>query len=853
MLHCAVLVAATTALVAFPAGASASCANEEVRKQEHATFLPECRGFEQVSPVRKDDEEVSVPLYNSGYEIQYQAAREGAAAGFQLNGGIPEGKSAAEFISAFASGGAPGSAWTSFPTAPSDRWGSLRVGGPNSAGNFDYYSPNLTCAVQKSVLPEPTPGDEEVALLPAPEKPEQFIENIYVLNTATREYTLVTNAVPKDPGGLDIESDVYFVDGVTSNCQKVVWNEEAKTKIPQSYQLPVAPGSSEYAPEHSIYEWTPQTGVVLASILPDGTAAKEITDLQAGSASNSHSVFHMLSADGSKVYFVAKPDAAEEPGVEPTNRPEEIYLHEVGKPTVSVTKSETATPSNGAAYSGASADGSRVFFRANYGLTARSSEGAAAATSCSKRPGGPAIEADGYGCDLYEYREGKLSDISADLESETGDTHGANVHAVVGISEDGSYVYFAASGRLVTGQGKSGAENETTENPHTNLYVDHDGKLSYIANVPAVEGGGIFGAHGSFEAVDAMDSSAAMTSWVARVSESGQYLLFASRGQLTSYNNLDKNKPTIPDYEYYEYHYTEGAGEVTCVSCNPSGEQPIEKFPGTTPFSQVGEFLEVKDSAPQRNLLNDGRVFFDFYDPIVKEIEKTPTEKVPVSEMVHVYQWIPDGTEGCATAAGCLSILDNGTSQYPSYFEGASADGHNVYFTTPEPLAPRDGDGLRDLYDVRVEGGTLFTEPVKPCDESANKECQGLEGGLLDTTQHESELAKAGNPPLQPPGGKTQVEAFVSKAVAVKSKSHSGSSITLVIAAPGKGKITVSGSGVSTLGKSVTKLGNYTLKLTLGKKAKTAVKHHKKVKVKLRVAFAPSNGKASAVTVTITV
>ena len=848
--HALATLLGAVVVLCTPAAANAECVNEAVRGQQKVgSYLSECRGYELVSPPNKDDEEVSVPLYNSGYEIQYQAATEVAGSAFQYNGGPPEAKSAAEFVSALGWGAAAGpngevtESWASFPTGANDHWGSLQREPPNAAGNFAYYSPNLQCGVQKSVLPQPTPGNEDVPLLAPGETPEEELENIYVVgfpargSSAPNHYTLVTTTKPFNGTGLDGEGNVYFIDGVTQDCSTVMFDEESAERSSGGYELPVAPGSSEFAPHGSIFKWTAQGGgPVLQSVLPDGTPATELVKFRAGSGLGSHSDLGALSSDGSKVFFTASTDGSENP-----LRPKEVFMHEEGKPTVSISKSETATNTAGAVFSAASTDGSRVFFRANYGLTATTSTGANARPTCSFTQTG---FTPGTGCDLYEYKGGKLTDLSADVESVTGDKAGANVHAVIGISSDGSYVYFAAGGRLVAGQGKSGAENEAAAT--SNVYAYHEGHLSYVTNLPEYEVGGLIGTHTNpQESINTLDAvSQAGNYEQARVSENGLYLLLVSRAKLSSFNNADRNKPTVLDYEDYEFNYA--SGELACVSCV---QQPVEAVPGGSPFSPAGGFLETKDSAVTRSLLNDGTVFFDFYTPLLT----TVGEGEAVTEMVHVWSWHPDGVNGCTTTAGCVGLIDGGTDKYPSYFQGASNDGSNIYFTTPQKLVDQDPDGLRDLYDARVDGGQVFTEEQRPCNEAEGKECQGKEAGQIGTGPSASEAKGEGNPPLPAPAPKKAVEAFIEKAVAVSKHSHKGNTITLTVAAPGKGKVSISGNGVSSAGKSVSKSGSYTIKLTLGKKAKTAVKHHKKLKVKLHVAFTPSNGKASAVAVTITV
>jgi hypothetical protein len=493
-----------------------------------------------------------------------------------------------------------------------------------------------------------------------------------------------------------------------------------------------------------------------------------------------------------------------------------------------------------------SRDGRRILFLANYGLTPSSSAGKEAATTCQ-----PEGASAGNGCDLYEYRvvdpetgAGTLTDLSADVEASTTDTKGANARGVVGISEDGAYVYFSTSGQLVAGKGNSEATNETEETltgkvKEANVYVSHEGGApTYVTTIRKSEAGSSSNVQ---EQIDALVSSEkhGIQYLVARVSPDGQHLLFATREKPTGYNNLDpKTKSLSPEL----YEYALGTGSITCVSCSPTGEQPNEPEIGSG-FAPYGPYLEVHEGNIWRNLLPDGRVFFDSFQPLV--------ESAKGAETVNVYEWLPPGLEGCANPSGCVSILDTNAGRFPTYFVGASEDGKDVYVSTPAQLAPEDTDGSRDLYDVRVGGGRLFVPPTARC-EANGVECQPSEGGQGPGVPHASESGvRGGNVPPGSPAGEGGVRSLISSAVKVTGHSVKGSTLTLVVAAPGSGRLTVTGSGLQGLRRSVTKGAKYRLKLTLGAKGRATLRSHRRVRVKVQVVFAPVRGKASSASVTV--
>src|ERR1700722_2047727 len=155
-------------------------------------------------------------------------------------------------------------------------------------------------------------------------------------------------------------------------------------------------------------------------------------------------------------------------------------------------------PSAGVDYMTASSDASRVFFLDKGHLTAASSAS---------------------GEDLYEYdldapSGGRLTDLTAD--SNAGEA--AGVEQVIGASEDGTYVYFVASGALVSGARPGGH----------NLYVSHEGTTRLVAAL-ADEDRSIYRWPGGNKTEQIF----------ARVSPNGEWLALISREDLTEYDTRD--------------------------------------------------------------------------------------------------------------------------------------------------------------------------------------------------------------------------------------------------------------------------------------------------------------------------
>jgi hypothetical protein len=301
----------------------------------------------------------------------------------------------------------------------------------------------------------------------------------------------------------------------------------------------------------------------------------------------------------------------------------------------------------------ASTDGSRVFFTSCEQLTNDSTAVAVVSNPRDFCRGGE---------DLYQYdlASGVLTDLSVDHTP--GDSSGANVQGVLGASEDGSYVYFVATGVLASGATPEG----------DNLYVSHDGTTTFISTLESGDdpdwlptGGAWPNGYGAF---------------TSRVTPDGLHLAFDSALSLTGYDNAGFDEI---------YLYDAASNVLSCVSCNPTGGRPL----GSSSLDPVeGKTSKSFEYLP-RNLSEDGsRVFFDSRDALV------PGD---VNGRQDVYEW-----EG-----GRVYLISSGTSGEDSTFLDASASGDDVFFTTTSQLVGQDIDESMDIYDARVGGGFPFTPP----------------------------------------------------------------------------------------------------------------------------------------------
>jgi uncharacterized repeat protein (TIGR01451 family) len=93
------------------------------------------------------------------------------------------------------------------------------------------------------------------------------------------------------------------------------------------------------------------------------------------------------------------------------------------------------------------------------------------------------------------------------------------------------------------------------------------------------------------------------------------------------------------------------------------------------------------------------------------------------------------------------------------------------------------------------------------------------------------------------------------KTAKVKITGHkvTGDAAMVTVQAPAAGKLTLSGTGLGSVSRTVKKAGKVTLKVKLSKTGVSSLgKHHQKLKVKLKAAFKPGKGSSSSATTTLT-
>ncbi len=421
------------------------------------------------------------------------------------------------------------------------------------------------------------------------------------------------------------------------------------------------------------------TQLRLVSVLPNGTA--EPNGGAIGTTFQSR--YNAVSDDGSRIFWSSTFGSG----------PPEVYVRLNGTSTEHVSESQRTTPDpNGVqekTYQYATPDGSAAFFTSNEKLT----------NNAQAEPAVP---------DLYRYDvdSGTLVDLTV------GDPDGAGVLGVLGVSNSGSRVYFAATGALAPGA--------TDGQP--NLYVRDGGTTTFITDLDT----------STTFPNDSSNWSNSYADKLARVTPDGEHLLFGSIHEQLGYQNNQF-------MEFYVYDLASDSFE--CISCRPNGA-PATASAVLRGISSGGLDLAGAPFSERRNLSTDGSTAFF--------VSSERLLNADTNGKYDVYMWDD----------GALDLVSTGLSGSNSGFGDASADGDDVFFLTREQLVGIDTDDEVDLYDARVGGGIAEQNPPPPTPPCQGDDCQGPPPVQTDPATPGS-AAVTGN---EPPGAGPDCSSFEQKA-----------------------------------------------------------------------------------------
>ncbi len=695
---------------ATPAAGADTCPNAQLRAQQGAAFLPDCRAYELVSPPQKNGGDVAVNSRRTR-AAQELAPGEPMAVSFESLGAFADVRGtviAGEYMSL--RDGSPGTqGWSTHAiTPPQEPMAYTAAAAFDEAMYWGDLSPDLSTGVfgAWSALTQ-APNVEHIPnlylrgdLRAAGAGSYQLLSDCLSPPAGPCESPLKLNLAPAIPA-----AQRPFFAGASSDFGHVVFESVRRLTLGATA---VETGSP---PHVNVYDWDHGT-LRLASILPDGTSAPSaVVGSGAGNdgrAIDDARIQHAVSSDGRRIVFTqlggatfeyhvgnvfqrvddGQPDAStiQINASERTDCNVERHEAEPGFVCTGAAEPDPARPLP-ATYEDASTDGSRVFFLSEEKLT----DDAAA-------------EGSGH-LYLYMYKVDAPSGHHLTLlnGSQTGEGFISKITnptgGLIGLGSDGRYVYFWEEGQLVAGGPPLGVGNP-------GIYVWHDDgtpgrSLRYIGAVKMGEG-----EPGAEQVVAPAGDLGGPGHNPVRVTPDGLHLLFrsASGEGLTGYDQKSCNLGGVSPGCYELYLYSAVSGKLVCVSCNPTGA------PATHPSFDIAKTGET-GAATLGNHMNhalsdDGRyVFFNTAEAL------SPQD---VNGRVDAYEY--------DASSGEIHLLSSGTGAADSYFLDASGDGRDVFIVTRDRLVGWDVDRGYDLYDVRVDGG--FPGPPAPGAVCAGEACQ---------------------------------------------------------------------------------------------------------------------------------
>ncbi len=621
-----VLLAMGMSIVSFvgrPASAEACAAETETIRQvePHGQSLPDCRAYEQVSPVDKNTSDT----YGRPGFVQSSLTGESVS-----------------YYSIVPFPGIPGS--SEFPIYLSTR------------GDLDWSTqgllPLLEADASAKVLGLTADNHEAVVAATEEEGPglapgaKPRENNLYIHNDLTGEYRLIAAG----PGGVTLA-------GSTPDGSHILF--QAKREV--------LPGVAD--PEHTpyLYEWDRETGQLAFVGEIEGRAPEEGTvagpnESEADEGENPYAQ-NTISENGSRIFFSELGEG------------QKVYMRE---PNADPPRTIEVS-AGGAQWRAATPTGSFALYT--------------------------------EGGELYRFNLARdVPSPAAAREKIAG--AGAKVLGTVGMSNDGSYVYFVAEGVLASNENGEHEKAEERLN-EANLYEWHAGTavpVTFIAQLDQYED------KSDWEGFTHDEPGSPDQGYKAsRVSPDGTKVLISSVAKLTSYDNAGKS-------EAYLYDATEPLSTTNplCVSCNSSAP-PAESGAylsnnniGTGPEKAFNAFMT-------RNLSAEGtRVFFQTEEALMPD---------DTNGQMDVYEWEQEGTGSCQVdesdgSGGCRYLISSGQSSSPSYFGDASQNGEDVFFFTRQSLASQDLDNNVDVYDAREDGG-ISSQNSPPAPLCESERCRG--------------------------------------------------------------------------------------------------------------------------------
>jgi hypothetical protein len=309
----------------------------------------------------------------------------------------------------------------------------------------------------------------------------------------------------------------------------------------------------------------------------------------------------------------------------------------------------------------------------------------------------------------------------------------------VTVSADGTTAYFVSATKIAgSGPNPEGDEPQTGAQ---NLYRSVEGQIDFVGTVTERD---VDGFNNGIEPTDGLGlwAESATTGRLgnvpARSTPDGDTFLFKSRAALTGY-----------DPEGHAEIYRYAAGDLQCLSCNPTGAAAASDATLQTDFREGSAELFAPLGWPE-NLRADGRrAFFETDEALVANDS---------DGLRDVYEWEDQGVGSCRRPEGCVYLISSPQSRRNEYLWAVSSSGQDVFFLSSELLVKSDADETPSIYDARVGGGFAEQAPGSECEGEGcrpNQQAPPAQPSILSPVLGPGDQAK---PAKRCPKGKHKVK-----------------------------------------------------------------------------------------------
>jgi hypothetical protein len=637
------------------------CLNQAFRTGLSAR-LSNCRAYEMVSPVDKNNGDIKALLDAPGYGTNLvQSADDGnrftysSYRGFGAAAGAP-------YTNQYLATRAPATGWSSENLNPAQS-SKVRLNGRSFDNHYKAFSSDL-CQAWLAVVAEPplAPGATDEA------------SDLYRRqNCAGGSYDALIQVEPSDIGAF-----APILQGASADGRAAVFlvqdalTEDAADERLQAY----------FASEGKLSlicvgpDGAPTDSNCSVGTAPSQTVFEELERLP--------TLTHAVSENGNRVYWTDSGKQKFKSGEPYPLGPGQVYLRENPE-------EEQSAMSGGACVEPDKACTIKV-----------------SGTKTSKSARFVNASVDG-GQALFEVTEGALAGKLYKFTLGVGSSEIAGkVLGVAAASDDLSRVYF------VSEEAVAGTTGGTAGRP--NLYLDDEGTKTFIATLSDED---------VFNKIPS-DATSNAIFHAARTTPDGRTLVFISTAAPTGYDTTDQLSGKEDSEVYLYQVEESGPICISCnpTGARPVG-RVVQGTGNASKDLATASSLAMPETnlySPGPVPADGRRLFFNSFDALlprdgngredVYEWERAPDQSACEEAGAELY--VP-------AAAGCLSLISTGESPSDSELLDASDSGDDVFFTTNESLVLRD-PGLVDVYDARAGGG--IPEPPLPPPPCQGESCQ---------------------------------------------------------------------------------------------------------------------------------